>query len=220
MNPLAKKLLIKPGQTWLVLNAPETYLATLEPLPDNVKLNFKIDVWVDGAQLFVKNTEELAESLLQVKAVLKPETVIWIIYPKKSSGIKTDLEMMGSWDELKKCGLRPVASAAINDTWTALRFRPEHLVKKSDSSKEAIRNDHDYSAYINLDKKQITLPSYLQEKLAAAPAAFHFFEGLAWSNKKEYLVWVLGAKQEQTRTDRLTKMVEKLLSGKKNPSVK
>lgn len=40
MSPLAKKLLIKPGQHWLVMNAPEDYLATLEPLPDDVQLSF------------------------------------------------------------------------------------------------------------------------------------------------------------------------------------
>jgi hypothetical protein len=219
MNPLAKKLLIKPGQTWLILNSPESYLATLEPLPDGVKLLFDVIGPVDGMQLFVKNNHELAETLTQVKAILKPETVVWITYPKKNSGIETDLEMMGSWDVLKQYGLRPVASAAINDVWTALRIRPEYLVKQSDFSKASIQKN-DYSAYIDTQKKQVTLPPDVESVLRTNPAALTVYESLAWSHRKEYMVWILSAKQEQTRVSRITKMIEMLLAGKKNPSAK
>ncbi len=66
----------------------------------------------DGVQLFVKNSTELVAGLKVVIPVLKPDTVLWIAYPKKGSGIKTDLEMMGSWDEPSKYGLNTVAAAA------------------------------------------------------------------------------------------------------------
>nr|WP_067062288.1 YdeI/OmpD-associated family protein [Mucilaginibacter sp. L294] len=220
MSPLAKKLLIKPGQHWLILNAPEDYLATLEPLPDHVQLSFTPQGSCNGIQLFVKNSAGLTEALTQLKPVLNDDTVFWVIYPKKNSGIETDLEMMSGWEVTKPYGLRPVASAAINNIWTTLRFRPEHLVKHSDSSKEAISKQNDYSAYIDVDKKQITLPPYLQEALAAEPAAMATYEKLAWSHRKEYVVWILSAKQEQTKANRITKMVEMLLTGKKNPSEK
>ena len=220
MTPLAKKLLVKPGQRWLILYAPENYLAALEPLPDQVSLSFEVAGDFSGIQLFIKNSSELAAGLAQITPVLKDETVLWIMYPKKNSGIATDLEMMGSWDVAGQHGLRPVASAAINDVWTTLRFRPEHLVKKSDSSKEALKKDNDYSAYIDADKKQITLPGYLQDALAMSPTALQVFARLAWSHKKEYVVWILSAKQEQTKANRITKMVEMLDMGKKNPSDK
>jgi hypothetical protein len=217
MNPLAKKLLIKPGQHWLILNAPEDYLATLEPLPGGTTLSFTSEGSFNGVQVFVKNSAELNDTLIQLKPVLKDETILWVIYPKKNSGIETDLEMMSGWEVSKQYGLRPVASAAINNVWTTLRFRPEHLVKHSDSSKEAIRKENDYSAYINVDKKQITLPPYLHEALAVSPAALEVYQKLAWSHRKEYVVWILSAKQEQTRANRIVKMVEMLLAGKKNP---
>jgi len=220
MSPLAKKLLIKPGQHWLILNAPEDYLATLEPLPDHVQLSFTPQGNFNGIQLFVKNSAGLTEALTQLKPVLNDDTVFWVIYPKKNSGIETDLEMMSGWEVTKPYGLRPVASAAINNIWTTLRFRPEHLVKHSDSSKEAISKQNDYSAYIDVDKKQITLPPYLQEALAAEPVAMATYEKLAWSHRKEYVVWILSAKQEQTKANRIAKMVEMLLTGKKNPSEK
>lgn len=220
MSHLAKKLLIKPGQHWLIMNAPEDYLATLEPLPEGTQLSFTPEGSFSGIQVFVKNSRELATALVDLKPVLQDDNVLWIIYPKKNKGIDTDLEMTSEWAVAKPHGLRPVASAAINDVWTALRFRPEHLVKHADSSKKSIAKQNDYSAYINPDKKEITLPSYLQEALIQEPAAIANYEKLAWSHRKEYVVWILSAKQEETRNNRIAKMVEMLLAGKKNPSDK
>ena len=51
-------------------------------------------------------------------------------------------------------------------------------------------------------------------------AKAEFNPALSFTNKKEYVVWILSAKQEKTRTDRLAKIVEKLLAKKKNPSEK
>jgi uncharacterized protein YdeI (YjbR/CyaY-like superfamily) len=47
-----------------------------------------------------------------------------------------------------------------------------------------------------------------------------FYEELSYTNKKEYVLWILTAKQEKTRQDRITKMVQKLLEGMKNPTQK
>jgi uncharacterized protein YdeI (YjbR/CyaY-like superfamily) len=47
-----------------------------------------------------------------------------------------------------------------------------------------------------------------------------FYQQLSYSNKKEYVLWILTAKQEKTRDERLVKLVEKLNVGKKNPSEK
>lgn len=219
MSALAKKLLIKPGKNWLFYNAPKSYFATLEPLPEGVTLFFIPNRQVDGVQLFVKNAAELAESLKIIAPVLKPDTVFWITYPKKSSGIKSDLEMMGSWDEVAKYDLRIVASAAIDDTWTALRFRPLGQSKESEGNKTNVRQN-EYSAYIDVDNKQIKLPPIIAGALKTEPKAMEFYQQLSYSNKKEYVLWILTAKQEKTRDERLVKLVEKLNNGKKNPSEK
>jgi hypothetical protein len=218
-STLAKKLLMKPGQHWLIINQPENYLATLEPLSEGTQLSFIPDGSFDGIHLFVKNSQELDTALADLKPILTETIILWVIYPKKNSGIETDLEMMSGWEVSKKYGLRPVASVAINNIWTTLRFRPEHLVKHSDFSEAAIKQN-DYSLYINAEKKHITLPHYLQEALSLEPAAIATYDKLAWSHRKEYLVWILSAKQEQTRANRISKMIEMLLAGKKNPSDK
>ena len=219
LSPVAKKLQIKAGKSWLFYNAPENYLAVLEPLPEGAKAEFKPDGIFDGVQLFVINSTELVASLKIIAPLLKPDTVFWITYPKKSSGIKSDLEMTGSWDELTKYNLRPVAAAAINETWTALRAKFKEQTNVSEFRNEAVKTN-EHAAFIDQDNRQITLPTDLKVMLEQSPNALAFYEGLSFTNKKEYVVWILSAKQEKTRTERLTKTVEKLLDRKKNPSEK
>jgi len=219
MNALAKKLLIKPNSRWLIQNAPTGYLDSLNPLSDNANLVFNAQGHFNGIQLFVKNNEELISDLKVITPLLKADTVFWIIYPKKSSGIQTDLEMMSSWDAPAQYGLRPVASAAVNEVWTGLRFRPVEAVKVSEGRNEAVRNN-EHSAYIDVDNKIVTLPDYVKETLEQYPGILDYFQSLAYSHKKEYLLWILTAKQEKTRQDRLVKMVEMLQNKKKNPSDK
>ncbi len=219
MNPLAKKLQIKSNSRWLIYNAPVNYPESLTPLPDGAQLVFNTNGNFNGIQLFVTNSAELGSDLKIIVPLLKADTVFWVIYPKKSSTIVTDLEMMSSWNAPHEYGLRPVASAAVNETWTALRFRPVGQAKLSSGRKDAVRNN-EYSEFIDVDKKTVTLPHYVKIVLEKQPNALAWFLQLAYSNKKEYILWILTAKQEKTRQDRLDKMVTMLLNKKKNPSDK
>jgi len=219
VNPLAKKLQVKPDKSWLLFNAPENYLTSLEPLPDGVTIAYEATGSFDGVQLFVKDSTELIASLKVIVPVLKPDTVFWIIYPKKSSGIKSDLEMMSSWDEPAKYELAGVAAAAVNETWTALRFRQEGQSKVSEFCNEEIKKN-EYSAFIDLDNRQIILPPIMQLALEQSTNALAFYQTLSFTNKKEYVVWILSAEQEKTLNERLIKLVDKLAARKKNPSEK
>jgi hypothetical protein len=219
MSPLAKKLQIKAGKSWLFYNAPDTYPALLDPLPDGTEAKFEPKGNFDGVQLFVKDSKDLTASLKIIAPLLKPDTIFWITYPKKSSGMASDLEMMSSWDEPKKYGLRPVAAASINEKWTALRLRQEGQSKVSEFGNEEIKKN-EYAAFIDLDNRQIILPPDMKEVLEQSPNALAYYQTLSFTNKKEYVVWILSAKQEKTKTERLAKLVEKLLARKKNPSEK
>ena len=125
--------------------------------------------------------------------------------------------MMGSWDEPTKYSLSVVTSISVNETWTALRFKPVDQIKPSESCNENIPTNQ-YGGYIDIANKQITLPPDMAEILGKNQQAMAFYQQLSWSNKKEYVVWILSAKQEKTRSERLFKLVEKLSAGKKNPS--
>jgi len=219
ISPLAKKLQVKPGKHWLLFNAPANYLTLLEPLPEGTTISYEAKGSFDGVQLFVKNNTELVENLKVVVPILRPDTILWIIYPKKSSGIESDLEMMSSWDELGKYGLGGVAAAAVDETWTALRFRPKEQTKTSDTCNEEI-SKNEYSEYIDVDNRVVRLPDEIKDVLQKNPQALANYEKLSYSNRKEYVLWVITAKQDKTRYERKVKLVEKLLDGKKNPSEK
>ena len=219
ISPLAKKLQIKPGKQWLLFNAPAYYLTLLEPLPEGATVSYEAKGSFDGAQLFVKNSTELIETLKIVVPVLRLDSVFWVIYPKKSSGIASDLEMMSSWDELGKYGYGGVAAAAVNETWTALRFRHKQQTKTSDTCNDEIKQN-EYSQWIDVDNRIVRLPDEIKAVLEKNQQALANYEKLSYSNRKEYVLWILTAKQEKTREERLVKLVEKLEAGKKNPSEK
>lgn len=64
------------------------------------------------------------------------------------------------------------------------------------------------------------MPDDLSRLFQENKAAFRFFEELSFTNKKEYVLWITEAKKEETREKRLTATIEKLNTGKKNPSEK
>jgi hypothetical protein len=218
MTSLAQKLLIKPGKKWLFMNVIEGYLQLLEPLPENTIISSEPIGNFDGIQLFVKNSIELSSSLKIIAPLLKADTIFWISYPKKSSGIESDLKM-GTWKELYDIGLQGVASIAVNEQWAGSRFRPVGQAKISGIGNEEIRKN-EYAAYVDVDNKVITLPPDAKAILQQTSQALSFYEQLSYSNKKEYVLWILTAKQEKTRIKRLVKLVEKLVAGKKNPAEK
>jgi hypothetical protein len=219
MNALAKKFQVKPGSTWLLYNAPAGYLSLLEPLPEGAKTIFAIDAAVDGIQLFAKDSAELYASLRLLLGVLQSDTIFWVVYPKKSSGIQSDFDMPRSWDGIKRYKLRPVTSIGVDEIWTAIRLKPDTETKVSEFCNEEVKQN-EHAVYIDLENRQINPPPDLKKILESTPRALTFFQSLSFTNKKEYVVWILSAKQEKTRLERLSKITEKLLAGKKNPSEK
>ena len=210
---LAKKLLIKTAQCWLFLNAPIGFSESFASIAVEIKTSISVEKTFNGVLLFVKNSTELESNLKEIISVLKPETIFWIVYLKKSSGLISDLEMTGNWQETERYGLQIVASAAIDKTWTALRLRPKDQVKKSTISNAAIQ-DNELNQLIDTKNRIVILPDDVKQALEKEPVAFAVYQKLAYSHQKEYIIWILTAKQEKTRTGRVQKMIEKLLEAK------
>jgi hypothetical protein len=72
----------------------------------------------------------------------------------------------------------------------------------------------------DLEERIVDIPDDLKKALAKSKKAQTFFDSLAYTNKKEYALWISSAKREETRQKRLSELVPKLLAGKKNPSAK
>jgi hypothetical protein len=218
MNALAKKLLIKPNTNWLFYDVPPEKMTLLSPLDEGVSEFFELPGSFDGIIAFCTHRAELVKKLITLNPFIKTDTVVWLCYPKKSSKIETDLAMQ-EWDMLPRFAVEVVAAVAFDEQWTCVRIRREGLSKKSGMGAADIRGN-EYGQYIDVDKKLISLPPDVQEALLAEPAAMHAFNVLSYSNRKEYILWILTAKQQKTRDERLVKMVKKLLAGKRNPSEK
>ena len=127
---LTKKLGIKPGQTLLILNAPEGYVATLTSLSEHANIRTQPDGTYDFVQVFVHNKAELHRNAPIAMQSLKSGGLLWITYPKKTSALKSDISRDILWEELRDTGMQPVTMIAIDETWSALRFRPNSEVGK------------------------------------------------------------------------------------------
>jgi hypothetical protein len=134
-NPLIKKLGLKPGMRALVMAAPEGYLNRLTPLPEGVDIATMPTATYEFVQFFATRMAEIektAPGLLQRAA---PGAVFWITYPKKTSGIESDLSRDILAAAMTDKGWRPVSIVALDDVWSALRFRPIADVKSKKKAK-------------------------------------------------------------------------------------
>jgi ribosomal protein L25 (general stress protein Ctc) len=129
-NPLLiKKLLIKPGMRLAILNPPAGYVEGLGSLPEGAQITYDAGGVLDFVQLFIRNRGEYERLGADALRTVKPDGLLWICYPKKSSGVESDLDRDVVWKMLQPTGLRPVTQVAIDDVWSALRFRPVEKVK-------------------------------------------------------------------------------------------
>jgi hypothetical protein len=124
-KPLPQKLGIKPGCRLLTLGAPDGYVESLEDLPERVEAAQAPDGQYDVVHLFIRDSHELRANADAALAAVKPGGVFWVSYPKKSSGVPTDITRDKGWEPLREAGWRPVSQVSVDDTWSALRFRPE-----------------------------------------------------------------------------------------------
>jgi len=90
--------------------------------------------------------------------------------------------------------------------------------KKENKTSEVYHNNA--MQYANPTTKTVIVPQDLQKLFNKNKKASELFNKLSYSCRKEYVLWIVSAKQEQTRIDRLTKTIQKLLEGKKNPAEK
>jgi hypothetical protein len=123
-NPLARKLLIKPGNRLLVLNGPPDWLERLQPLPDGVEVAEEPGGPADVVHLFVSYKAEVDAHAPAAMEATRPGGVLWASYPKRSAKVATDLTRDEGWEAFAEAGWRPVTQVAVDDVWSALRFRP------------------------------------------------------------------------------------------------
>lgn len=121
-NPLAMKLGIKPGHRVLMLGQPKGAERMLESLPEGVALLGRAGKPVDVVVCFARRRVDLDRRLPSAVRLLKEKGGLWLAWPKKASGVATDLD----FDSVQKAGLSAGLVdnkvCAIDETWSGLRF--------------------------------------------------------------------------------------------------
>jgi CheY-like chemotaxis protein len=121
-TPLVAKLGVKPGFKVALLASPKGFADTLGPLPAKVTFTARPDAAVDLFICFARAERELHAHLLALRGLAARQT-LWLVWPKKASGVKTDLDgnvvrttgLAAGWVDFKVC--------SVDDTWSGLAFK-------------------------------------------------------------------------------------------------
>jgi hypothetical protein len=121
-KPVVEKLGIKPGFFIFSAGAPAAYADIVGKLPTGVTMARAAKAPLDMVQLFVTEAKGLAARLRDYRAAIAPDGMIWVSWPKKSSGVATDLTDVVVRDTALPLGLVDIKVCAIDDTWSGLKF--------------------------------------------------------------------------------------------------
>ena len=139
MTPLFKKLQLPPDlDEVLILNEPEGFCKELDCLKDVVVKESLIQVSeVDFAIIFVTEKIQVENRIETVYPKLVGDAILWFAYPKKSSKkYSSEINRDHGWGVLGDYNLEPVRQVAIDEDWSALRFRKVGFIKKMTRSKD------------------------------------------------------------------------------------
>jgi hypothetical protein len=121
-TPLPRKLGIKPGARLALIDAPEDFTSTLGELPPGVEVRTRLRGGFDVILGFFVARTELERRLPAARSALDPSGGLWLAWPKRTSGVTTDLGE-GVVRELGLAtGLVDNKVCAIDATWSGLRF--------------------------------------------------------------------------------------------------
>ena len=121
-TPLSRKLGIKEGARVAAVAAPPAFDRTLGGLPGGVQLRSTAQGRLDVMLYFVTRHVELARRFPAFVRALEPDGGLWVAWPKRTSRVATDLVFTRVQQVGLDCGLVDNKVAAIDDTWSGLRF--------------------------------------------------------------------------------------------------
>ncbi|MFD0588253.1 YdeI/OmpD-associated family protein [Paenibacillus sp. GCM10027627] len=236
-SELIRKLRLEPEFHAIAINPPSDYgIAEELALPQSMLVSSEEELAqreensCGFALLFVSSLAELEQLAPAVIRVCEEDALFWIAYPKGTSKIKTDINRDTGWVLMLKLGMEGVAMVSMNETWSAMRYRPAGSAKKPRSSSSKQKASSGATAASPSAGKANPavvstaslpdMPQALAEALAASPSASVFYDTLTVSMKRDYLKWVLDAKKEETQLKRIAATIEKLELGLKRPTDK
>jgi len=130
-KPLTQKLGIKPGFCIFVSGAPAPYPDIVGALPDGATLAVRLKTPLDMVHLFATRSDGLAKALTRFRAAITPYGMVWVSWPKKASGVATDLSDIVVRNIALSLGLVDVKVCAIDATWSGVKLVVPKELRKS-----------------------------------------------------------------------------------------
>jgi hypothetical protein len=121
-TPLAKKLGIKAGATLFLSNAPKNYASLVAPLPDGVRMVARVTAVTDLMHFFFTSRKHLERGLKSALKSMRPDAAVWVSWPKKSSGVATDVTEDTIRAVALPMGLVDIKVCAVDDVWSGLKL--------------------------------------------------------------------------------------------------
>jgi hypothetical protein len=121
-TPLPKKLGIKDGFHVCFVDAPSEVRTELKASLEGCTIDQEVGSPIDFAMVFTKSTKMLSKEFKRLTKQLAPAGMLWIGWPKKSSGVPTDLDENKIREIGLAAGLVDVKVCAVTDVWSGLKF--------------------------------------------------------------------------------------------------
>lgn len=123
-SSLGQKLQIKPGVSISVVNAPEDVKSRLPGDLTNNPVTFEKSSSPSALMVFIKSKAEVGEVVMPLLTGSYAFSPVWLLYPKGTSGVSTDLSRDILWKMMEPHGWRPARMIALDEIWSAMRFSP------------------------------------------------------------------------------------------------
>jgi hypothetical protein len=121
---IPEKLHLRPGQVLVVIDAPEGFESILGPLPHGCRMERTMHSQASVVLVFVHLRAELERRLSEFKGHQCAGAALWVIYPKGTSGMDTDLNRDIIWTYARTLGMDAVSNFAVDEVyWSALRLK-------------------------------------------------------------------------------------------------
>jgi len=132
MTPTFKKLNYKGQKQICIVNSPAEFDSEVKAMNDvaTIVMDIKECKEIDFILTFVKTKNEIDKIAPIIGKKLKGDGIVWFAYPKGTSKkYKAEINRDKGWDGIEKIGLEGVRAVAIDNDWSALRYRRVEFVK-------------------------------------------------------------------------------------------
>lgn len=199
---IIKKMRLKEVPT-LLLKVPKSCAMYFDALEQKNTLAGKQQV--AQAVLFAQNKAVLDDIIPKLVPRLEDDALLWVAYPKKSGGVSSDMTRDNGWDAIYSVGYEPVTQVAIDDNWSALRFRKTELI--GPKLRDVPMQDRTIEG-VDFVNRTVVLPADALKALKSRKELYNVYEAMSFSHKKEYAESIVTAKKPETRERRIVKMIE------------